>query len=246
MALYLTTRLKDFPSKNTPVGDDEIYTANSEDSGNEVKVKFSNYMKNVTQLIINDYLASFSSTYTNGTVTQSGNIVTGVGTVFTSTGIKSGHLLVTADGNYAMVNNVISDTQLQVDTSNVISPGVNYTLYYNGIQGDHLGRVSFGNTNLAPIIPPVDKDIDFTVDNNECFYRVDTTAGDVAVELNAANLLCGKYFIFKKPAFVNEIVITPNGSDTIDGLSDYTVSASGGCVHIVSDGIDNWEVVAVV
>lgn len=74
----------------------------------------------------------------------------------------------------------------------------------------------------------------------ECwFYPVDTTAGAITVNLPAATGNLGKQYVIKRIAGANNVVITPNGSDTIDGSATFTLNTSAS-LWIVSNGDASW------
>jgi Trk K+ transport system NAD-binding subunit len=91
---------------------------------------------------VNTQYSQFSpSTYSTGTVSQSGNTVSGVGTTFTSSMV--GGLVVYASGQEAFITAFISATQLTVAQSLTIA-STNYILYYGGFQTDVSGSTSLG------------------------------------------------------------------------------------------------------
>lgn len=242
------SQLKDFPNKISPVSDDIHYMGNSQDSFKNVKVSTYNLFNNAPLLKFGKYIVSNAATYANGTISQSGNVITGSGTLFTSTGLKGGQLIVFESGEYAMVNNVVNDTTLIVDNSATILSS-SYMMFYNGVQIDNLGTGSVANLNLAPIIIPIPESSDFTPSAIGCMYNIDTTAADVTISLPAAANIAGKIYIFKIVTGSNNVIILRNGTDLIDNVISYTLDAGvspHASVTIVSDGVSTWSITAVV
>lgn len=240
--------LRDLPPKTSPVANDIIYMGNSIDSFNEIKVSQHNLFNNAPLLKFGKYIIGNAATYANGTISQTGNVITGVGTLFTSTNLKGGQLVVFQDGSYAMVNNVVSDTSLIVDNFASV-PLQSYTMYYNGVQIDNLGTGSVTNLNLSPIVIPSSQNSDFTPSAIGCMYNIDTTSAVVNVTLPYAANIAGKVYIFKVVAGANNVILSRNGTDLIDGATSYTLNVGTSpkaSVTIVSDGVGAWSITAVV
>ena len=69
---------------------------------------------------------------------------------------------------------------------------------------------------------------------------VDATGGNIKVDLPTAVGVAGLKFNIKKiDASSNTVLVDPNGAQTLDGLSDLTISAQYRSYTIISDGA-NW------
>ena len=80
----------------------------------------------------------------------------------------------------------------------------------------------------------------------DCIITSDlTVAGAVAVNLTAGTagrVLC--LIDGKGDAGTNNITITPNGAETINGAANYVISKNNAGIFLVYDGVSNWIVVA--
>lgn len=83
------------------------------------------------------------STYTTGTISQSGTTVTGSGTTFTAA--MKGAILLPATGKNVLVTGFVSATQLTVSTSQTIPAGTTYRINYGGNLVDYRGNTSIDN-----------------------------------------------------------------------------------------------------
>jgi hypothetical protein len=70
------------------------------------------------------------------------------------------------------------------------------------------------------------------------------TGGAITISLPAAAGCAGRVYVVKKvSAALNNVVIDPNGAETIDGAATRTLSVQYEGVHIQSDGT-NWYVIS--
>lgn len=83
-----------------------------------------------------------------------------------------------------------------------------------------------------------------TLTDNHYYIAVDATAGNVTITLPACTALVQTYIIKRIDNSGNTVTITPDGSDTIELSANKTLT-SNESVIIVSDGDDNWEIVAI-
>ena len=77
--------------------------------------------------------------------------------------------------------------------------------------------------------------------------RVNTSAGPVTITLPLAVNSRGMAIVVKDLgglAPVNNITVTPSGSDTIDTSNAIIMVASRGSITFTSDGVDDWMVTA--
>lgn len=94
-------------------------------------------------------LFSGPSSYSTGTVSQTGTTVTGSGTTFTSAMI--GGLLIVSGFISSIIKSVNSPTSLTVDTSTSIPGGSAFKLEYGGVQISSSGTVGAQGINLASL-----------------------------------------------------------------------------------------------
>lgn len=101
-----------------------------------------------------------------------------------------------------------------------------------------------GGTGPWDITAEIDNgDSPYTATINE-LIQVDTTVGDVTINLpavssgNTGEKIGVKVVVTGDP--INDIIITPNGSDTIDWWKLMNLDISAQWCILVSDGIDNW------
>src|SRR6185312_4154752 len=108
----------------------------------------------VSDSLFNDSINCFGqSTSTAGTIAQSGNTITGVGTSFSSA-MVGGILKWTSGGalgTYALITSFTNSTSITVDTSNTIPAGQTYIITYNGLStnGSDIG-ISSANIYGSP------------------------------------------------------------------------------------------------
>jgi len=73
-------------------------------------------------------------------------------------------------------------------------------------------------------------------------YSIDTTGGAVTATLPASST-AGAQIRLKLRAGANAVTITPDGSDTIDGLSSYTLDTLHATITLVDSGLGAWEII---
>lgn len=98
----------------------------------------------------------------------------------------------------------------------------------NGTQGVKRTQIS-GNTTLS----------------NNYFVSVITSATTITVTLPPASGIGNRVYVIKDKsgnASTNNITIIPDGSDTIDNISNFVISINYESIHLITDGINNWEV----
>lgn len=82
----------------------------------------------------------------------------------------------------------------------------------------------------------------FTASNFATLYMVTTGAGTLTANLPSAVGASGQALIIKKvDTGAGVVVVTPNGAQKIDGLSNFTVSAQWQYLGLVSDNA-NWQI----
>ena len=75
------------------------------------------------------------------------------------------------------------------------------------------------------------------------FYLVGTASGDVTVSLPAAATCANMVLSFKKLVAANNMILDPDGSETIDGATTKTFSDRWSWVTIISNGT-NWFIIS--
>ena len=86
----------------------------------------------------------------------------------------------------------------------------------------------------------------YTVLDTDRLVTVDSSAGSVTLNLLAAGDATQPLTI--KNMGANTVVVTPDGTDTIDGLTTYTIAAASSpvfpTIQIASDGVSSWWILA--
>lgn len=77
---------------------------------------------------------------------------------------------------------------------------------------------------------------------NDCIFLVDSTSGDVTIDLPTAVGISGKRYIFKLIEASNTCIIDGNGTETIDTALTKVLSVLQESVTIVSDNA-NWHII---
>jgi len=76
------------------------------------------------------------------------------------------------------------------------------------------------------------------------YIEADTSNGDYIANLPTALSFAGKLFIVKADGLVSgSVIVTPDGSETIDGFATYTMNAPYASLVLYSDA-SNWKIVA--
>ncbi len=197
--------------------------------------------------LIGTLLRMNSNSYSTGTMSQSGNIITGVGTTWTFD--MAGGSITTAGGITSMVLEVAGNNTLIVDR-NMTIPSTSYELYYDGIQSAEVTG-ALGVTHLVantsvmtPIITtngvdltisPSTSSVNFSNSNITNIYDATFTS---LINTPMINTLSGELSIFASNGIVN--LINPvnlgvsdliseymhAGVEVIAQASDYTLSAN--------------------
>ena len=90
----------------------------------------------------------------------------------------------------------------------------------------------------------VKKTADYTAKAGDSIIAVDATSGVVVITLPAASGKEGRAYTIKKiDSSVNSVTVDGNGSETIDGVSAYSLSTQWKYVSIYCDGA-NWLITA--
>ena len=78
---------------------------------------------------------------------------------------------------------------------------------------------------------------------NDSVVLVNATSGNKTVSLPAAAQCKDKRYVVKKiDSSGNLVIVDPNGTELIDNVTAYTISATYGSIDAVSDG-SNWWVI---
>jgi len=143
----------------------------------------------------------------------------------------------------------VTDTRLEITDAGALRLAQSYTLpTADGTAGqvlttDGAGAVSWGaggGGGGGVSWTYERKSADFTAVAGY-HYSIDTTGGAVAVTLPASSTAAAA-IRFKLRAGSNAITLTPDGSDTIDGASSYTMSNPAQANELVDSGLGAWEV----
>ncbi len=81
----------------------------------------------------------------------------------------------------------------------------------------------------------------YTADVTNYFIKVDATSNNVTVELPPAASVFGRQYVIKRiDNSGNTVTIDPDGTETIDGATTYTLPAQYDSATIISDGTEWW------
>lgn len=194
-----------------------------------------------------------SASYNTGTMSQTGSIITGVGTNWTFD-MVGGSITTVPGGVTSMILEVAGTNVLIVD-SNINLSSTNYVIHYNGIQSSEqsgaLGitqllantlistpHITTNGVNL--LISPATNIVDF--DNSNLINIYDATF-DSLINTPMINTLSGQLDIFSSNGIVNLInAVNPGvsnliseyvhgGVEVIAQASDYTLAATDWNTH---------------
>lgn len=84
---------------------------------------------------------------------------------------------------------------------------------------------------------------DDTLTEADYFTAVDTSGGDVTVNLPAASVCGGRVYVVKKIAAGNTMTIDAAGADLIDGTGTKAYTNIYQSVTLISDGVSNWWII---
>jgi hypothetical protein len=79
-----------------------------------------------------------------------------------------------------------------------------------------------------------------TLGDTDYFTAVDTTSGDITINLPAASACEGRVYVIKKIAAGNTLTVDAAGGDLIDGAAIFSVTNQYASITIISDGVSNW------
>ena len=97
------------------------------------------------------------------------------------------------------------------------------------------GRVSFAVNSVMA---------NYTATASDRVILCDATGNSITVSLPSASGITGRVYTIKRiDSSANTVTIDPDGSETIDGASTYSLSSQWDFVTIVSDG-SNWVIIA--
>lgn len=84
----------------------------------------------------------------------------------------------------------------------------------------------------------------YTVGANLLYIRGDASGGAFTITLPPAIGLAGRPLILKKvDGSGNAITIAASGSDTIEGSATESLAAQWDKLHLISNGVDTWEII---
>jgi hypothetical protein len=89
----------------------------------------------------------------------------------------------------------------------------------------------------------ISKSANYTLVPFDDTVEVDSTSGNVTINLPTAAKIKGKEYTIKKVVAANSVIVDGSGAETIDGAATYTMTAQWKYVRVRSNGT-NWIIVA--
>ncbi len=90
----------------------------------------------------------------------------------------------------------------------------------------------------------VEKTSDYTLTSTDCICIVDASSGDVEITLPTAALIGGKNYIIKKiDSSANQLIITPDGVETIDYYQQVFITNQWVSISLISNNVDAWYII---
>lgn len=156
------------------------------------------------------------------------NVATKIGGSSTSTAV---HKVATDSTTAFMWQSTLGSSMLTINTNN--------------------GRVGVNTTNMtspfhvagAIATAYVSKTGNYTVTANDSTVDVDTTSGAITITLESAASVSGRVHTIRKRAGSNSVTVATTSSQTINGVTTYTLNDQYEYVTVVSDNA-NWIVVS--
>lgn len=139
------------------------------------------------------------------------------------TGISNANKVHVADGDLYFTNSAGTAVQITDGGSIVSSPG----------------SASIFETVV------VASDLSISISDTFVYLIVDTSVSRTITLPLASSLTPGRFYILKDAtgqADTNSILISPSGSDTIDGVASLTMDEEYGLRILVNDGVSNWNI----
>lgn len=111
-------------------------------------------------------------------------------------------------------------------------------------RGGEVGISSTTPTSKLTVQGPIatafaTKTTTYTVTATDSVIKADATGGAFTITLPTAVGCAGRVYTIKKVDAANNIIVDGDGSETIDGADDYTLSTQWQSIKLVSDGA-NW------
>lgn len=131
---------------------------------------------------------------------------------------------------------------------NCIYP-VNGDLYWNNSSGTavkitNVASVNSTNTFYSP--KAISANATILASDTFVYYGIDSTSGAVTINLPSAALITpGRFYFFKDvkgTALTNNIILSANGTDKIDGASTQLLATAYSSCMLECDGSTNWRI----
>jgi hypothetical protein len=231
---YALYNLNDGP-RNTAIGFETLRALDGGNSNVALGYQASRGLQGGNYNVALGYQAG----YTAGAGGLSNNVFLGSQAGYSNAGSRNIFI-----GNQAGYNEAGSD-RLYIENSNSANP-----LIYGNFSTRRLG-INTGSPNsrlhVAGAIATalVSKAADYLATESDSIVLVDATAGNVNITLPTAAGITGREYTVKRidSIVLNSVSVTPNGAETIDGATPYSLAAQWKYVRIASDGT-NWMVVS--
>jgi hypothetical protein len=114
---------------------------------------------------------------------------------------------------------------------------------YAIVNGGVTSKVTRAN-NSKIITESTAKTSNYTFTANDETIKFDTSSGNITASLPTAVGIKGKWYVAIKTSASNTLTIDPDGSETINGAANYTITNNNSTVTMQSDG-SNWYVTSI-
>jgi len=120
-------------------------------------------------------------------------------------------------------------------------------LYYRNAAGAEIRLTSGGAVNAAGLsantYTPSNKVASYTISasDTETHFKFDTTAADRTATLPAASAVAaGRFYLIGSSTGANRVIVTPDGSDTINGSAGSFSTRGFGAMYVVRHNATSW------
>lgn len=120
---------------------------------------------------------------------------------------------------------------------------------YRQIVKDNLGNLIWDEETVGfglggnPVTTLTHSNSPYTMTSSDSALFCDVSGGAITINLLSAPAYAGYLTIKIKGAATNAVTIIPNGTDTIDGFSSYTLSLNNQAITLLSNLVSFWGII---